>query len=66
MPTVKPNKLDHSAIAPAALPSPSSRRFLIGSAGVAAAASLPAATIAESSERANASTPFNRAKENAP
>jgi hypothetical protein len=50
MSTIKPNKLDHSAIAPAALPSPSRRRFLIGSAGVAAAASLPGATIAEPSE----------------
>jgi hypothetical protein len=49
MSAIKPNKLDHSAIAPAALPSPSRRRFLIGSAGVAAAASLPAATIAATS-----------------
>src|ERR1700731_1450396 len=62
MSTIKPNKLDHSAIAPAALPSPSRRRFLIGSAGIAAAASLPAATIAAASEQANASTPSNRRK----
>jgi hypothetical protein len=31
MSTINPNKLDHSAIAPA-FPSPSRRRFLIGSA----------------------------------
>jgi non-heme chloroperoxidase len=62
MSTIKPNKLDHSAIAPAALPSPSRSRFLIGSAGIAAAASLPAATIAAASEQANASTPSNRRK----
>jgi hypothetical protein len=61
MSTIKPNKLEHSAIAPAALTSPSRRRFLIGSAGVAAA-SLPAATIAETSEQANASTPSNPRK----
>jgi hypothetical protein len=65
MSTIKPNKLDHSAIGPAALSSPSRRRFLIGSAGVAAAGLL-AATIAETSEQANASTPSNRVKENAP
>src|ERR1700688_3758198 len=51
MSTIKPNKLDHSAIGPAALSSPSRRRFLIGSAGVAAAGLL-AATIAETSDRA--------------
>jgi hypothetical protein len=49
MSTIKPTKLDISANAPAALPSQSRRRFLIGSAGVAAAASLPAATIAATS-----------------
>jgi hypothetical protein len=32
MSTIKPTKLDHSAIATAALPSASRRRFLIGSA----------------------------------
>jgi hypothetical protein len=59
MSTIKPNKLDHSAIAPAALHSASRRRFLIGSAGIAAAASLPAATMEATSEQANASTPSN-------
>jgi non-heme chloroperoxidase len=62
MSTIKPNKLDHSAIAPAALPSPSLRRFLIGSAGIAAAASLPAVVMAATSEQANASTSSNPRK----
>jgi hypothetical protein len=38
MSTIKPNKLDHSAIVPA-LSSPSRRRFLIGSTGLVAAGS---------------------------
>jgi non-heme chloroperoxidase len=62
MSTIKPNKLDHSAIVPAALPSPSRRRFLIGSAGIAAAASLPAVVMAATSEQANASIPSNPRK----
>jgi non-heme chloroperoxidase len=44
------------------LPSPSRRRFLLGSAGIAAAASLPARTMAATSEQANASTPSNASK----
>jgi non-heme chloroperoxidase len=47
--------LTKSAIAPTAPPSPSRRRFLIGSAGVAAAASLPAVVMAATSEQANTS-----------
>jgi non-heme chloroperoxidase len=61
MSTIKPNKLDHSAIAPA-LPSPSRRRFLIGSAGLVAAAGLPVPTNAATSEQANTSTPPNSRK----
>ena len=60
--TIKPATLDNSAIAPPAPPSPSRRRFLIGSAGIAAAASLQAATVAAPFEQANASTPSNPIK----
>ncbi len=60
--TIKPATLDNSAIAPPAPPSPSRRRFLIGSAGIAAAASLQAATMAAPFEQANASTPSNPIK----
>lgn len=55
MSTITLTKLDISAIAPTAPPSPSRRRFLIGSAGVAAAASLPAVAMAATSEQANTS-----------
>jgi non-heme chloroperoxidase len=55
MSTITLTKLDISAIAPTAPPSPSRRRFLIGSAGVAAAASLPAVVTAATSEQANTS-----------
>jgi len=43
-------KLDISADASAALPSPSRRRFLIGSADLIPAAGLPVATNAATSE----------------
>jgi hypothetical protein len=67
MSTLVPTKFDISDIAPTAPPSPSRRRFLIGSAGIVAAASLPEATNAATSEQANASTPFQPAqKENPP
>jgi len=62
MSTIKPAALDNSAIAPPAPPSPSRRRFLIGSAGIAAVASLQAATMAATFEQANASTPSNPTK----
>jgi len=65
MPTIKHATPDNSGISPPVLPSASRRRFLIGSTGIAAAASLPAATVAASSEQANASTP-TQPKENAP
>lgn len=55
MSTIRLTKLDISAIAPTAPPSPSRRRFLIGRAGVAAAASLPAVVMAATSEQANTS-----------
>jgi non-heme chloroperoxidase len=55
MSTITLTKLYISAIAPTAPPSPSRRRFLIGSDGVAAAASLPAVVMAATSEQANAS-----------
>jgi non-heme chloroperoxidase len=62
MSTIKPAALDNSAIAPPAPPSPSRRWFLIGSAGIAAVASLQAATMAATFEQANASTPSNPTK----
>ncbi len=62
MSTIKPATLDNSVIAPPVLPSPSRRRFLIGSAGIAAAASLPAAAMAAPSAPATASTPSNPTK----
>jgi non-heme chloroperoxidase len=62
MSTIKPVTLDNSAIAAPVLPATSRRRFLIGSAGIAAAASLPAATMAATSEQANAATPSNPSK----
>jgi non-heme chloroperoxidase len=55
MSTITLTNLDISAITPTAPPSPSRRRFLIGSAGVAAAASLPAVVMAATSEQANTS-----------
>ena len=64
MSTIKPATLDNSAGAPQVYPSPSRRKFLIGSAGIAAAASLPAAMMAATSEQANASTPSNPTKGN--
>src|SRR5713226_8477527 len=60
--TTTPATLDNSALARPAPPSPSRRRFLIGSAGMAAAASLQAATMAATFEQANASTPSNPTK----
>src|SRR5258708_12601522 len=62
MSTIKPATLDNSVIAPPVLPSPSRRGFLIGSAGIAAAASLPAAAMAAPSAPATASTPSNPTK----
>jgi non-heme chloroperoxidase len=62
MSTIIPAKFDILAIATTALPSPSRRRFLIGSAGIVAAAGLPEATNAATSEQANASTPSNPRK----
>src|SRR5713101_4291015 len=56
MSTIKPPTLDDAAIAPQAVPSLSRRRFLIGGAALAAAASLPATTIAAIAEQANTST----------
>jgi non-heme chloroperoxidase len=47
--------IDNSAIAPPTLPSPSRRRFLIGGAEMAAAASLPAATMVATTDQASAS-----------
>jgi non-heme chloroperoxidase len=57
MSTIRPVTRDNPAVALTAPPSPSRRRFLIGSAGIAVAASLPAATMAATSEQTNASTP---------
>jgi hypothetical protein len=66
MPTLKHATPDNSGISPPVLPSASHRRFLIGSTAIAAAASLPAATVVASSEQANASrAPPNQPKENA-
>jgi non-heme chloroperoxidase len=62
MSTIKPPPLDNPAIAPPALPSLSRRRFLIGGAALAAAANLPAATMAAIAEQANNSTPSNPSK----
>src|SRR5258708_18010531 len=62
MSTIKPATRDNSAVAPAVLLSPSRRRFLIGSAGIVAAASLPAAAMAAPSAPATASTPSNPTK----
>jgi non-heme chloroperoxidase len=62
MSTIKPATRDNPAIAPPVTPSLSRRRFLIGNAGIAAAASLPAATMAATSKQANASTPSNASK----
>src|SRR5260370_36805941 len=60
MSTIKHATLDNPAITPPVLPSPSRRQFLIGSAGIVAAVSLPAVTMAETPEQANASIPFNQ------
>jgi len=62
MSTIKPATLDNAAIAPPPPPSPSRRLFLIGSAGIAAAASLQAATMAATFEQANASSSSNPTK----
>src|SRR5260370_2921389 len=62
MSTIKPPTLDDAAIAPQAVPSMPRRRFLIGGAALAAAASLPATTMAAISEQANTSTPSNPSK----
>jgi hypothetical protein len=45
---------------------PSRRQFLIGGAGIAAAASLPVATIAATLSRRTPRFPQARTKENAP
>jgi non-heme chloroperoxidase len=62
VPPIKSATLDNSAFAPPVLAFPSRRRFLIGSAGIAAAAGLPAAMTAATSDQANASTPSNPTK----
>jgi len=62
MSTIKPPTLDDAAIAPQAVPSLSRRRFLIGGAALAAAASLPATTMAAIAEQANTSTFSNPSK----
>jgi non-heme chloroperoxidase len=62
VPPIKSATLDNSAFAPPVLAFPSRRRFLIGSAGIAAAAGLPAAMVAATSDQANASTPSNPTK----
>src|SRR5713101_698868 len=54
--------IDTVRIASPMVASPSRRRFLIRSAGIAAAASLQAATTAAPFEQANASTPSNPIK----
>jgi non-heme chloroperoxidase len=51
-----------SSHCPTSALSRSRRQFLIGSAGIVAAASLSAATMAATSEQANASTPSNPSK----
>src|SRR5713101_3206966 len=56
--------IDAVRIASPMVASPSRRRFLIGSAGIAVAASLPAATMVATSERANASTHSDPTKGN--
>ena len=54
--TIKPATLDNSAIASPVTPSSSRRRFLISSAGIAAAASLRAVAMAATAQHANASS----------
>jgi hypothetical protein len=51
-----------SPIAPPAPPSSSRRRFLIGSAGIAAATSLPAVAMAATAQHANATNSSNHSK----
>jgi hypothetical protein len=58
-PTIKPATLDNSAIASPVTPSSSRRRFLIGSDGIAAAASLRTVTMAATTQRANATNSSN-------
>jgi non-heme chloroperoxidase len=60
--TIKPATLGNSAIASPVTPSSSRRRFLIGSAGIAAAASLPAVTMAATAQHANATNSSNHSK----
>ena len=60
--TIKPATRDNSAIASPVTPSSSRRRFLIGSAGIAAAASLPAVTMAATAQHANATSSSNHSK----
>jgi non-heme chloroperoxidase len=62
MSTIKPVRLDNSALASRVSSSLSRRRFLIGSAGIAAAAGLPVAMMAATAEQANASTSSNPRK----
>jgi non-heme chloroperoxidase len=60
--TIKPATLDNLAVAPPAPRSPSRRRFLIGSAGLAVAASLPAVAMAVTAQHANATNSSNQSK----
>jgi len=57
-PTIKPATLDNSAIASPVTPSSSRRRFLIGSDGIAAAASLRTVTMAATTQRRQRDKPF--------
>src|SRR5229473_4140767 len=60
--TIKPATLDNSAIASPVTPSSSRRRFLISSAGIAAAASLRAVAMAATAQHANATNSSNHSK----
>src|SRR6202166_5197157 len=62
MPTIKPDTFDNSRVARGVLASTSRRRFLVGSAGIAAAAGLSAAMVAAASGQAYASTSSNPTK----
>jgi hypothetical protein len=57
--------LDNLAIALPALSSPSRRRLLIGSGGIAAAAGVPPAVMVANTEHANTSTPSNPSRQGA-
>jgi non-heme chloroperoxidase len=62
MSTIEPISPEDPAIAGRLQSFPSRRRFLIGSAGIAAAALIPGAAIAEAHGQANASIPSNQSK----